>query len=566
MPAPKPFLTAIALFTLALPAFAADEWIRLATPHIELYTTTGDKGAAEKKAREAIRTFEQTRTLLLEMTHANWDQVLPVRVISFQSDKQFKPYAPDGAYSSNTLSRDYFIMIDSDPDHLPAAIHQYVDLALLRSGLNLPAWLSEGLAELFSTLKPSAGTVPNDAAATGVMVGEVLKDHMDELKSVKWLAFDTLTSVNEHSPSYNEKNRAGQFYAESWALVHMLCLGHDYHENFAKLIGYLNNAAFNDHKTAADAFQTAYGRTTAQVYSDLQAYVKQNSLTATAFPIKGPAAQDPMTSPVSDLQSGVMLADLMVTMNKREPAKAAYDKLAKQYPGSADIAESLGYLAMQSGDKESARKYFEEALPGTKNPLMCYHLAMLYHDAGQGGDKLVAALTRAVALKPDYAEARLQLGVLKYNQGDSAGAIAALTPIERIAPEHAVTLQSVLAAARDSERPSMRRADGSTETPDSNPPPSVAIVDLPGGLRRVQGQADDLDCDGAHPRLSVQVGGGVTMIFEITDPKQVTMRHEGPGRFEFVCGTMNRFQVKVDYQPDATPRPGIAGVMKAIEF
>ena len=560
MPAPKPLLTVIALLTLALPAFAADEWIHLSTPHVELYTTTGDKGAAEKRAREAIRTFEQVRTLVLDATHTNWDQVIPVRVISFQSDKQFKPYAPDGAYSSNTLSRDYFIMIDSDPDHLPAAIHQYVDLALLRSGLNLPTWLGEGLAELFSTLKPSA----NDAG-TGAMVGGVLKDHLDELKSVKWLDFDTLTSVSEHSPSYNEKNRAGQFYAESWALVHMLCLGRDYHENFAKFIGYLSNAAVNGHKTAADAFQTAYGRSMAQVYADLQAYVKQNSLTATAFPIKGPAAQDPVTSPVSDSESGIMLADLMATMNKREQAKAAYDKLAKQYPGSADIAESLGYLAMQSGDNETARKYFEEALPGTKNPLMCYHLAMLYHDAGQRGDKLIAALTRAVALKPDYAEARLQLGVLKYNQGDFAGAIATLAPIERIAPEHAATLQSVLASARESERPSMRRADGSTETVDSNPPPSVAIVDLPGGLKRVQGQADDLDCDGAHPRFSVLVGKN-TMIFEIVDPKQITLRHEGPGRFEFVCGAMNRFQVKVDYQPDATPRPGIAGVMKAIEF
>jgi Tfp pilus assembly protein PilF len=523
MPAPKPFLTAVALFTLALPAFAADEWIRLSTPHVELYTTTGDKGAAEKRAREAIRTFEQTRAILLEAAHAHWGQVIPVRIISFQSDKQFKPYAPDGAYSSNTQSRDYFIMIDSDPDHLPAAIHQYVDLALQRAGLSLPTWFSEGLAEMFSTLKPSAGDAAT-GAPTGAMLGGVLKDHVDELKSVKWLDFTTLTSVNEHSPGYNEKNRAGLFYAESWALVHMLCFGRDYHENIAKLIGALNNG-----KTTGDAFQTAYGRTTAQVNMDLQAYVKQNSLTAASFPIKGPAAQDPVASPVSDLESGVMLADLMATLNKREQAKASYDKLAKQYPGSADISESLGYLAMQSGDNESARKYFEEALPGTKNPLMCYHLAMLYHDAAQGGDKLVAALTRAVALKPDYAEARLQLGVLKYSQGDFAGAIATLAPIEHIAPEHAATLHSVLTEAYA----------------------QAGVQDLPGGLKRAEGQAVALECDGAHQRLSVLVGKN-TMTFEIADPKRIALRHE------FVCGPMNQIHVTVDYQPD--------GVLKAIEF
>jgi hypothetical protein len=196
---------------------------------------------------------------------------------------------------------------------------------------------------------------------------------------------------------------------------------------------------------------------------------------------------------------------------------------------------------------------------------MCYHLAMLYHDAGQGGDKLIAALTRAVALKPDYAEARLQLGVQKYNRGDYAGAVAALAPIERIAPEHAATLHSVLAEAYEQTgRPSMRRADGSSEPLDSMPP-AAAAEDLPGGLKRVEGQAEDLNCDSAHPRLSVLVGK-TTMIFEIADPKQIALRHEGNGRFEFVCGPMNRFNVKVDYQPNPVGTTGIAGVLKAMEF
>ncbi len=562
MPAPKLLLAAAALFFLAPPAFAVGEWIRLATTHVELYTTTGDKGVAEKKAREAIRTFEQTRALLMEGTHANWDQIIPVRVISFQSDRQFKPYAPDGAYTSNTQSRDYFIMIDSDPDHLPAAIHQYVDVALLRSGLKLPAWLGEGLAELFSTLKPSALD-----AATGPTVGGPLKDHVDELKSVKWLDLNALTSVDEHSAAYNEKNRSGQFYAESWALVHMLFLGHDYRGNFPKLV-----TALNSGKTTADAFQLAYNRNGAQVYADLQSYVKQNSLIAAAMPAKDAAAYEPVVSQVSDLESGVMLADLMATMNKREQAKAAYDKLSKQFPGSPDIAESLGYLAWQSGNMESARTYFETALPGTKNPQMCYHLAMLYHDAGQGGDKLIATLTRAIALKPDYAEARLQLGIQKYNRGDYPGAIDALASIRQIAPEHAATLHSVLTEAyaqtgvpapRESERPAMRRADGSHEPLDSTA--AAVVQDLPGGLKRIEGQADSLNCDAGNPRLSILVGT-TTMTFEIADPSQVAVRHQGAGRFEFVCGPMNKLPIKVDYQPGVNPGPDIAGFVKAIEF
>lgn len=436
MPSLKPLLIAAALFA-ALPALGADQWISLTTPHFELYILAGDKTAGEKKGRDALLSFEQVRTFVMQSAHAAWDQPIPVRIISFPSDKQFRPYAPanaDTAYSSYSQSRDYFVMVDSDPDHLPVSLHQYVHLALQHSGLTLPVWLAEGWADVFSTLK-SAGTQP--------AIGAAPKDYVQTLKSEKWLDFNALTSVNETSPNYHEKSRTGVFYAESWALVHMLYLGRDYRDSFAKLL-----AALNDGKPAAEGFQIAYNRTPAQVYSDLQAYVRQNALTANAVPaIFEKPAEDPVSTPVSDLDSGVMLADLQAVTNRRDQAKAAYDKLAKQYPGASVISESLGYLAWQEGDTDSARRYFEEALPGTKNPLMCYHLAMLYHDAGQGGDKLIAALSRAVSLKSDYAEARLQLGIAEFNRSNYPAAIAALAPIGRIAPDHAAALYGALANA-----------------------------------------------------------------------------------------------------------------------
>jgi len=557
------------MLVTALPAFAADTWIRLSTPNFELYTVAGDKTPGEKNGRAALLTFEQVRALVLQATRANWDQVIPVRIISFQADRQFKPYAPnnaDTAYSSNTQSRDYFVMVDSDPDHLPVSIHQYVHLALQHSGPNLPLWLVEGWADVFSTLQP---------AGTSAMTGTPPKDYVPVLKSEKWLDFNTLAATGNKSPNYNEQRRTGVFYAESWALVHMLYLGRDYRENFGKLLD-----ALSDGKPMPEAFQTAYSLTPAQVYADLQAYVRQNGLVASAVPAKlEKGAEAPSMSPASDLETGLLLADLLSATSKHDQAKAAYEKLAKQYPGSAAISESLGYLAWQDGDSVSARRYFEEALPQTKNPQMCYHLAMLDHDAGAGAEQgkgdLIAALSRAVALKPDYAEARLQLGIAEYNRGNYDAVIAALSPIERIAPEHAAALRGALASARaqtsgaareasgtppepvrEPVRPSLRRADGSSEL--LEPAPATPVKDLPGGLRRVEGEAQSLDCDGPHPKLVVLVGAA-TMTFEIPDPKQVTLRHEGSGRFEFVCGPMNRFHVVVDYTPDAN-------VVKAIEF
>lgn len=52
-------LLLLALFSL--PSAAAEQWIKLETPHFELYTSNG-----EKKAREAILYFEQVRSFFLE--------------------------------------------------------------------------------------------------------------------------------------------------------------------------------------------------------------------------------------------------------------------------------------------------------------------------------------------------------------------------------------------------------------------------------------------------------------------------------------------------------------------
>ena len=104
-------------------------------------------------------------------------------------------------------------------------------------------------------------------------------------------------------------------------------------------------------------------------------------------------------------------------------------------------------------------------------------------------------------------------------------------------------------------RPSLRRSDGSSGPLESTL--AGAAQNLPGGLKRVEGEAESLNCDGVHPRLSVLVGTS-TMTFEVADPKQITVRHAGSGRFEFVCGPM-KLHVSVEYLPDGN-------VLKAIEF
>jgi hypothetical protein len=45
--------------------------------------------------------------------------------------------------------------------------------------------------------------------------------------SQHWLDWNTLFAVDRESPYYNELDKMSIFYAQSWALTHMLMLGKD---------------------------------------------------------------------------------------------------------------------------------------------------------------------------------------------------------------------------------------------------------------------------------------------------------------------------------------------------
>jgi hypothetical protein len=131
---------------------APEQWIKLETPHFELYTTAG-----EKKGREAILYFEQVRSFFLQASPSKRATEFPVRIVAFRSESQYKPYRMNGsaiAFYAPGRSRDYIVMQDISGEHYPVAIHEYTHMVVQHAGLKLPVWLNEGWANLYSTLSP----------------------------------------------------------------------------------------------------------------------------------------------------------------------------------------------------------------------------------------------------------------------------------------------------------------------------------------------------------------------------------------------------------------------------
>ncbi|MBZ5726556.1 MAG: hypothetical protein LAP87_16340 [Acidobacteriia bacterium] len=155
MPAALHRIAALPLLCCA--AFAGDgaTWTAAKSEHFEVYSQAG-----ERTARLALMWFEQLRACFERQTGFDLSGRPAVRVIAFRSTKDYAPYrlrwAAD-AYYAGTESRDYIVMTVGERGDFQVAAHEYAHLVLHAAGLQLPPWLGEGLAEVFSTIRLGEG-------------------------------------------------------------------------------------------------------------------------------------------------------------------------------------------------------------------------------------------------------------------------------------------------------------------------------------------------------------------------------------------------------------------------
>jgi tetratricopeptide (TPR) repeat protein len=558
------------LVAAAIPAFAADQWIRIVTPDFELYTTAG-----EKAGREAIEHFEQVRGFFLKASPVRSASDSPVRIFAFKSLDQFRPYSINGvasAFFTSDPMRDYIVMSSPAPADFPVAIHEYMHLIVRHSGLKLPVWLNEGWADLYSTLRPMGKETA---------VGDLLPGRMQELAREQWLDFDALTSVDQRSAIYNESSRVGIFYAESWALTHMLYLSPEYQDNFGKFV-----LALNSGRSAADALQIAWGRTPEQVFADLRGYFERKKIFGRAF---AASLQKPEDAPVStvlpDFDARLALADLLVAVDKPNPARLEYDRLDKEQPGRADVSGSLGYLALRDGDRAGARARFEQALSaGTSDARLCYSLANLEREAGQPPAKRMAPLERALQLNPDYDDARLQLGLTQVDMRAFPAAIATLMRIPTVTPERAPPLFSALAFAKlqtgdvDAARRDAETARKWVRTPAEKVGVDqlLKLIDArskgagaahPGEtVQQAAGSMWRVECSPAGSHLLLQSERGL-MTFDLPPAEAVEFtHHSGGGSLNITCGKPMTLPVVVEYALPVGFGSATAGVVRRLEY
>jgi hypothetical protein len=227
------------LLCVAAPDPAGAEWRRVDSPN---FVVVGEVGTRE--LRDMAVKFEGFReTLSRVLIEGATATPVPTVVIVFSSDRAFTPVKP--RYNGKPIeAAGYFmprqdanyiaIVADGRQDRLNIVFHEYAHLITSNTARNVPTWLSEGLAEYYSTFEVTKG---GQQALLGRPVGE----HLDLLREARLLSLDELLNVDSRSSLYNEGNRRSIFYAQSWALTHLILLGQP--TRTKALLAYLTSVA-----------------------------------------------------------------------------------------------------------------------------------------------------------------------------------------------------------------------------------------------------------------------------------------------------------------------------------
>jgi tetratricopeptide (TPR) repeat protein len=404
--------------------------------------------------------------------------------------------------------------------------------------------------------------------------------------------------VGRDSPYYNERNKMSIFYAESWALTHMLEMSKQYDKGFSRFL-----ACESSGKTSADCFSSVYGKTLKQVMASLHAYMRQAAIYVALFPVKLPEQSlRPEIAPLSELQRALTLADLLATQQRTaEEAERRLIVLSKQYPQNADVEESLGYLAWQKGNLAAARAYFAKAeKDGSQDPDMLFQYAGLLRQQGAAHSEIMDALQKAAALRPGFFDAQFNLGMTAMRASKWGVALSYLSQIKSVKADRAFSLFYAIAVCDynlhglDASRTEAARAHKYAKTsrersqvadllafldrvqrhpaqampaalPQALPQPALNRPAIQwNGLQQVEGMVTYVECQGKSLRLRVRVGAKL-MVFEIDDPKSVLVRNRKHGHFDVTCGPQKPFHLQVGYIASQKPGP-VDGIVRELIF
>jgi tetratricopeptide (TPR) repeat protein len=445
------------------------QWFETRTAHFNIYSC-GTPQEVNKVAGQLEEFCEAFSLLAGSQSVAS----PPIVVMAFPDHESMKPFLPLYQGQPENLAgffqhgHDENLIVLSLPEAgaasmgMPVVFHEYTHLLFRSNDRIWPIWLKEGVAEVYSTF-----------ATTGysAVIAQPIDHHLQLLAHEPLMPLAELFSVTRDSPQYNERERQGIFYAESWLLTHFLMAGDNanYRSRFRNFRPFLLEG-----QAPVPAFTNALQTSLPAVEAELRRYLARGRFAPIKFNFKEnvAGAKTIATRNLTPVENYFRLGDELFRIDRLDDAEKYFTDAQKLAPASPLPCEGLGLLAVRREQPDETLREFKEALQrGSSNFLAHYLYAWekfrLAANA-QGGRgslprdtaaEIHGELLKSIVLMPNYGPSHELFGILEMAQGgDLPLAVQHLQLAVQLEPENPYYLLALAdAQARNKDPEAARR-------------------------------------------------------------------------------------------------------------
>ena len=414
-------LSALSTFgaTNSTPSLTQVPWFETRSAHFHIFSCGKPQAVASLAGR--LEQFQQAYSLL-----AGSQAVAspPIIVLAFPDHETLKPFLP--LYQGQPANMAAFFRRGSDENlivlsldeeasgGLGTVFHEYTHLLLRHNALFWPLWLDEGMAELYSTFEV--------VGENRVRIAAPIDHHLGLLTNAALMPLHDLFGVGHGSPEYNERDRQGIFYAQSWLLTHYLAAG-PYPENKTRLghmSGFLREGQHPD-----EAFTNAFQIPLSAMETQLRRYLQGGKFTPIdlVVPTELRVARALSTRSLTPVEVLFRFGDELFRIDRYGSAESYFQQAQKLAPASPLAYEGLGLLALRKEQRQTGIAALQKSiqLGSTSYLAHYYYAAETYRLTSKDNHEFTAVeeplagkirseFLKSIVLMPDFGPAHHLLG------------------------------------------------------------------------------------------------------------------------------------------------------------